>query len=664
MGTTDQFRTRCRTHLSTDKRCTCVTGVSRVGTPKQTLRREPSTPRREALAVLSSRTLARNPSHSAMQFLTPASPALPPAPDISFSPRVAGHKGSSLEHEPQRLIVHEDVTIQEDDVIQGDGAIHEDADREFVGNAAANSLVMQSSSNPTSGRQDRRGAGMSSFMAASLPSETMSAPSPALLQPESSAVPAIPPAWSTVHTDQMAVINESHEPGPGHRDISSHSDRETMADPDYRNGSQSHHHEAHDPKLLPSSLQEVSDDEDAAASLQQQQSQESQQSPRNRSPETGAQNEAHASCEVVSPVDPGHMLARSLSASPTSAWSSPSPRHSLRSISSIAPGGSPTFHVVMNEPQQPPMQQAGAKSSGDAAAQQTRAVNNHVQPQEQRGDSHLHGVSNLVTAGESDDGGHDEFCIHSHQTSAETLHRGERPAETEQDPQLDHGSGNLHAAVETDPRIREGRCYGEEHLLHDAPDPLVAGADPQADARGGMLEEECTAEAMTLPTNAERQARSRSGGSVANDDERQAEAILEASNAEGEARSSPAVGQVRLSEGWGHNEGHQAEAMSHQVTKTADAEYQARSPTPLWQARLSEGFGQAASPGKPTRLLHLDSRGAFDDADVVHYSLDFEADGDDMSPVLGGPRSTCWAGRMSEGMSSLPHSLCSLSQPW
>ncbi|KAK9834794.1 hypothetical protein WJX74_010750 [Apatococcus lobatus] len=83
-----------------------------------------------------------------------------------------------------------------------------------------------------------------------------------------------------------------------------------------------------------------------------------------------------------------------------------------------------------------------------------------------------------------------------------------------------------------------------------------------------------------------------------------------------------------------------------------EGEYQARSPIPLWQARLSEGLGPAASPGRPMRLLHLDSRGRFDDANAVHYSLDFEEDRDDFSPSLG-PTSMRWASRFSEGMSAL-----------
>ncbi|KAK9847489.1 hypothetical protein WJX84_011766 [Apatococcus fuscideae] len=52
------------------------------------------------------------------------------------------------------------------------------------------------------------------------------------------------------------------------------------------------------------------------------------------------------------------------------------------------------------------------------------------------------------------------------------------------------------------------------------------------------------------------------------------------------------------------------------------------------------------------RLLHLDSRGRFDDANAVHYSLDFEEDRDDFSPSLG-PTSMRWASRFSEGMSAL-----------
>lgn len=83
----------------------------------------------------------------------------------------------------------------------------------------------------------------------------------------------------------------------------------------------------------------------------------------------------------------------------------------------------------------------------------------------------------------------------------------------------------------------------------------------------------------------------------------------------------------------------------------SDGQYQARSPTPLWQARLSEGLGQSTGPEKPMRLLHLDSRGGFDDANAVHYSLDFEEDLDDLSPSLGAT-SMRWASRFSEGKAS------------
>ncbi|KAK9867975.1 hypothetical protein WJX84_001304 [Apatococcus fuscideae] len=88
------------------------------------------------------------------------------------------------------------------------------------------------------------------------------------------------------------------------------------------------------------------------------------------------------------------------------------------------------------------------------------------------------------------------------------------------------------------------------------------------------------------------------------------------------------------------------------AVRVPEGEYQARSPTPLWQARLSEGVGQAASPARPMRLLHLDSHGGFDDADAMHYSLDFEAEGDDCSPAWD-PTSMRWGSRMSEGMAAL-----------
>ena len=474
-----------------------IAGMSRADAHRPTPRKEVSTPRREALAVLQSRSLTRNPPPSATPSPKPIRPLRTANQQLSkTSPPAASQTMLTATSRPP-------VQLQ----------LQAECDEYLLSECGSPALEMLDAADEqvsNMGILEDGSLGIQAIRASA------SAPSPALLLPEeaSTSSGSSSTAIMAAASDMQPLPIEAKAAGQSSSEVLLRQMRGLLG-----------------PFMSPL--------RPSSSPHQQQQQQQS---------EIGMNQETLRGSEPVSPVDPGHMLARSLSISP-------------------GPAGQP--------------------------------LPDHTLP--------LSGLAGTLMPGNPHPAGLDPATQHHLQSFVRGDDQPEMPGIV---------SSSLDAAI-------------PQRLNFEL--ALAADEHPRADI--DVTADESSDDAPSFAGTQDGLASAMEGQMVAASIHH-----CSTSPAKQPASHVPA-------------EGVHAALAASPMSALADGEYHARSPTPLWQARLSEGIGPTASHARPMRLLHLDSRGGFDDANAVHYSLDFEEDRDNLSPSLG-PTSMRWASRVSEGMPS------------